>query len=86
MFTCSFADDGAKYYIYIPQTKIKVYKPSEIEVIDQELTNEVWCTEETPVIKVGALIVLGGVCNDMIEKQGIYLPKTDFIWSKINIK
>lgn len=75
-----FADDGAKYYIYIPQRQIKIYRPSEKEVVDQEITNEIWGVDEVPVTKIGTLMVSHGIVKEWVNKQELELPIIDFVW------
>ncbi len=76
-----YASDGYKYSVYIPKHEIAVYHPTAHEVVDKDITHEVWAVDdEVAVIKVGEITVLWGDVENSILIQGIYVPVVKFVF------
>lgn len=79
-----YASEGDTYTVYAPLNKLAVYCPTAIEVIDQDITGEIWAVDETAVIKIAKIRIIR--CNhiDTVSRQEQSIPVLNYAWYTLN--
>lgn len=81
-----YANELEKFNVYVPSKQVQVYNPTSHDVLDQEITHEIWGMDEVPVIKIGEISVVSAKCMRTHLIQEIYIPETNFTWKIVKIK